>query len=122
MAKEKHKQEALENAVMQYVDGSLNGIQTARRINGIMGGINGIVYKSGRSLTVDDKMNKYSLPIGRIKQKMLEKDLIPCMHIVRKENGLGNGTEAHMGRGCSTKHYMAGFNALVENTAAQYGV
>ena len=120
MAKEKHKQEALEHAVMQYAEGLFNGMQTANKIDEILKGINGIIYKAGKCLTVDDGMNRYALPIEKLRRKFVEENLVPALHLIRKRHGLGNGTEAHIGRGCSTKHYRAGFNALVRNVAAQY--
>ena len=122
MTKEKLKQEELENAVMQYANGSLNGMQTAKRINRILGAINGIIYKAGKCLNVDDGINRYPLPIERLRRKFVESDLVPSLHIIRKQNGLGNGTEAHINRECSTKHYRAGFNTLIGNVEAHYGV
>src|SRR3989344_1743873 len=92
----------------QYVAGLTNGRQAAEAIDRVLNGINGIIYKAERCLSVDDGQDRYSLRLqglDRRQIRMVEQDLVPAMHILRARQGLGNGTEAHMGRGCSTKHY-----------------
>jgi len=109
----------------QYVAGLTNGRHAAEAIDDILDGINGIVYKTQRCLSVDDGNDRYSLRLDNLNKRqirMVEQDLVPAMHILRKQQGLGNGTEAHMGKGCSTKHYRGGFDTLVNNVAMQYGM
>ena len=109
----------------QYVAGLYNGRHAAEAIDEILDGINGVVYKAARCLSVDDGQDRYSLRLqglSRRQIRMVEQDLVPAMHILRARQGLGNGTEAHMGRGCSTKHYRGGFENRVNQVAMQYGM
>ena len=109
----------------QYVAGLSNGRIAAEAIDDVLDGINGVVYNAARCLSVDDGKDRYSLRLQGLNRKqirMVEQDLVPAMHLMRRQNGLGNGTEAHMGRGCSTKHYRGGFEARVAQVAMQYGM
>ena len=109
----------------QYVSGLHNGRQAAEAIDQVLDGINGVVYKSLRCLSVDDGHDRYSLNLDGLNRRQIrrvETDLVPAMHILRTQQGLGNGTEAHIDRGCSTKHYRGGFDNLVNSVALQYGM
>ena len=120
-----HIKKTLRDVIGQYVAGLYNGRQAAVAINELLQGIKGIVYKSYGCLSVDDGHDRYSLNLGGLsgKQiKMVESDLVPAMHILRKQNGLGHGTEAHINNSCSTKHYRSGFESLVNRVALQYGM
>ncbi|MCK4859097.1 MAG: hypothetical protein KAS87_00895 [Candidatus Omnitrophica bacterium] len=109
----------------QYVAGLYNGRQAAEAIDDILDGIKGLVYKNTRCLSVDDGHERYSLNIAGLNKKQIrrvETDLVPVMHILRMQRGLGHGTEAHLGKGCSTKHHKGGFDYLVNRVAMQYGM
>ena len=108
-----------------YVTGTYDGRQAAEAIDGVLDGIHGLVYKNTRSLSVDDGNDRHSLNLNGLSRrqiKRVETDLVPAMHILRTRQGLGRGTEAHMGTGCSTKHYRGGFEARVNQVAVQYGM
>ena len=125
MDKEQVKQ-TLNGIFGQYVAGLHNGRQAAEAIDDILHGIRGLVYKNNTScLSVDDGRDRYSLNLVGISRKQIrrvETDLVPAMHILRARQGLGHGTEAHIGKGCSTKHYRSGFEAMVNQVALQYGM
>lgn len=109
----------------QYVAGLSNGRIAAEAIDDVLDGINGIIYRAERCLTVDDGHDRYSLKLAGLSRKqrrMVEQDLVPAMHILRTRQGLGHGTEAHIDSGCSTKHYRPGFEAMVNRVAMQYGM
>lgn len=122
--KEEDTKEKLGYAFRQYVEGFTDGIQTARRMDEIVGGLNGVTYKAEKCFSIDNGRDKYPLPLNGLDKKdikNLESDLIPSLEIVREQNGIGKA-EVHIRKGCSTKHYKAGFNALVATVALKYGV
>ena len=109
----------------QYVAGLYNGRHAAEAIDELLSGIKGLIYKNTRCLSVDDGHDRYSLALAGLNRRQIrrvETDLVPAMHILRTQQGLGNGTEAHIDKGCSTKHYRSGFDNLVSNVAVQYGM
>lgn len=109
----------------QYVAGLYNGRHAAEAIDEVLDGIQGLVYKNTRCLSVDDGHDRYSLNLTGLNRKQItrvETDLVPAMHILRTQQGLGHGTEAHIDGSCSTKHHRSGFDYLVSKVAMQYGM
>jgi hypothetical protein len=115
---------ALNQVFGHYVSGFYNGIEATKAMDELLDGIKGLNYKSQRCLTVDDGNNRYSINISGLSSKQIrrvESDLVPAMHIQRQYCSNGY-TQAHIGKGCSTKHYRNSFNSLVGQVALQYGL
>jgi hypothetical protein len=117
----------LEEQVKEIQDKCLNReispVNAVDTINDVIGGITAVYFNNGMKFKIDNHQAKFALKYEGLRNSQME--LLYAMAALAynkaKENGNIFPGEVHIGRGASTKHYMAGIKAILAKYLPQAG-
>jgi len=94
-----------------YMSGKIEDAnEAARMISECIGGVTKVKFKPGKSFTIRNSIQGYSLP-SEVKKKEMDKvlALLAALYTISKGH-----VEYHLGKRCSSKHHKDGLIALLE--------